>query len=125
MTTTTRHPIPIRTSPALVRLVNAPGFTPARFTAALARARQRTIARLDPLGGGKVRAEFGGSDAHVVTRTWCTCRGHQSHGYCLHRAVAIWADAMGIDLRHETVLGFDESGRLVTAAQREGALAAA
>lgn len=117
--------IPIAVSPCLTRLVNAPGFSAHSFAAALDRARQVPTMRLTPMGGGRVRCTSGSGPAeYVVSRARCSCRGHAAHGACKHRAMAIWCDAVGIDVTRETVLGWGTDSTPVTQAMRDAELAA-
>ena len=78
--------------------VIAPGFTEEQFTAALDRARADQLHTRPAPVSGAVIVQGASGNAYTVTRTSCTCPGHQGHGRCKHRAFACWlADVAGID----------------------------
>src|SRR5690606_17488912 len=91
-------------------LIEAPGFTPETFTASLERAQTRGYFHITPGRNGAVMVDSGTSDArYVVTRQSCTCKAGMSHGYCCHRAAAIFvSDFYGFDGLE--ILGFDLEG---------------
>jgi hypothetical protein len=125
--TTTRTLIPVRINTAMIRLVNAPGFTADTFTRSLHKARTVKAGsfRSTPIGNGRVLVNAGSHAEYVVTRTSCQCDGHRlGGGYCYHRAGVLWCDAIGIDVCRETVLGFGADGSVVTQADRDRELAA-
>jgi|SRR5690606_19656801 len=97
-------------------LVYAPGFTAEAFTAGLTKARKADYLQMVPLRNGSIRVDTGKpGSVYQVTRTSCTCRGHMGHGHCYHRAAVIAvADLYEIDVRLETVVGFDTDGYPVT-----------
>lgn len=115
--------IPIRVSPCLTRLIHAPGFDARTFAAALDRARELPTMRIEPLGNGRVRVSARHGGYYVVTRNSCQCAGHRSHGYCRHRAWALWCHSLGIDITREVVLGWGADGKPVTQAMRDAEIA--
>lgn len=102
--------------------VEAPGFdTLERLTAYVTRARAAQL-RTRPAGTpGVVMVSSGSSPAvYAVTRHRCGCAAGQTHGYCQHRALAIWLhDVEGVPVCRVATIGTDASG--LTVARPEAA----
>jgi len=103
--------------------VDAPGFEREQFHAFVQRAMAAQL-RTSPSGHqGEVLVQSGSSDArYVVSRTRCSCQGHQSHGRCYHRALAIYlADVAGVDICHVPTIGFSPRGVSLTTGRKPAA----
>lgn len=76
-------------------VISHPGMSKQFFDAAVRRAMDAELP-IQKTSRASVVAVGSRTDADVsylVTRTTCGCRGHQEHGRCLHRALAIaWWD---------------------------------
>lgn len=77
--------------------INHPGMTPQWFDTAVHRAMCAGLEVYEAIQPGRtvwVPSQRQPGAFHAVTRTSCTCEGHQHAGRCLHRALAIaWFDA--------------------------------
>lgn len=75
--------------------VDHPNMTPAFFDTAVKRAMDAGLC-IQTTGRASVVAVSSATDAdvsYIVTRDTCTCKGHEHHGRCYHRALAIaWWD---------------------------------
>lgn len=100
--------------------IDAPGFTSETFAAGVAKAIAVSTLPINPakVGGVLVQSTRTGEHYHV-TRERCSCPGGMSHGHCYHRAAVLYInDVVGVDVSRERILGFDQTGQPVTAAER-------
>jgi hypothetical protein len=89
------------------RRVHAPGFRGgAQFTAYVARAKAAGLRTMPGSRPGVVMVSSGSLPAmYAVTRDRCSCAAGQSHGYCYHRALAIWLhDVEGVPVCKRQIL---------------------
>lgn len=97
--------------------IDAPGFTSETFTTSLQRAISRGFYAISPAGNGAVIVMTESGTPYRVNRHSCSCKGHEGHGYCQHRAAALaCSDLWGINLCRDEVVGFDPTGRPMIAA---------
>lgn len=95
--------------------VDAPGFTTDTFASAVDRAKRDNL-RVEPCDVERsvMVSDSTGNGWYLVSRTSCECKGHQSHGRCKHRALAIWlVDVHGIDITKVPVIGINANGDAV------------
>lgn len=102
-------------------IVDAPGFTAEKFARGVAKARNLGYLQMVPMRNGVVRVDTGkAGSVYTVTRTSCTCKGHQGHGHCYHRAAVIFVnDVCGYEVEKNMILGFDPAGQPVTWTERQ------
>lgn len=105
------------------KVVHAPGFTADQLAAFVARAREAQL-RTAPAGTpGTVMVQSGSSSAsYAVTRSSCSCRGHQSVGRCYHRGLCIWlADVQDVNVCRIPTIGFSKRGIPLTIGRKPAA----
>lgn len=107
--------------------VTAPGFTSVeQFLGFADRAKATQLRTYPGPVPGMVMVVNPKTDAqYAVTRTSCSCRGHQGHGRCYHRALVLWLhDVQGVKVCQIRTIGVDTSGVPMTVGPKPTAEAA-